>query len=69
MIRNTSLPPVIEMRLVTERKFVERLLFLDIYHLITDNEYTIRVYKISSKGKFFVFGEFFLWARDLILFY
>jgi len=35
------MPPVIEMGMLTERKFLERLRFLDISHLITDNKYTI----------------------------
>jgi len=35
--RKTAVPPVIEMRLVSERMFVERLLFLGTSHLITDN--------------------------------
>ena len=35
------MPPEIEMRSVTEHKFVERLLFLDFSHLIIDKKYTI----------------------------
>jgi hypothetical protein len=40
MIRRIELPPAIEMRVMSERKLVERLLFKDIQHYEIDYKYT-----------------------------
>ena len=71
MFRNVAEPPVIEMRIVTERKIVERLLFfLDISNLIINSKYTkfytACLQNIKTK---LIFIAFFMWAIDLILFY
>jgi len=72
MFRYKAVPPAIEMRVLTERKFVEQLLFVDFSHLIIHNKYTI-CYKSclqNSKKKIIcLFWWILIWAKDLILFY
>jgi hypothetical protein len=71
-IRNIAVPPAIEMQVVTERMLIKVLFFITflIEQLITNVQYAIkRVYKISKTNLFVFFCEFFMLARDLILFY
>ena len=49
MIRNIAVTPIIEMRIVTEGKLVERYLILDIFLLIIDNKIYNMLYNVSTK--------------------